>query len=116
MCGGSCYSGMFRASPQVRPVVALPVLTVCLGCATCFCRERGQPYFLYIALAHMHVPLAPPPGASATNDNQVYTASLQEMDGLVGAIKSISDETDRDNTLIWFTGWSARIVVVFIPA
>lgn len=75
-----------------------------LGLVACFCRERGQPYFLYIALAHMHVPLAPPPGASATDDNKVYTTSLQEMDGLVGAIKSISDETDRDNTLIWFTG------------
>uniref|UniRef100_H2V0E1 Arylsulfatase G n=1 Tax=Takifugu rubripes TaxID=31033 RepID=H2V0E1_TAKRU len=67
-------------------------------------RAQGQPYFLYIALAHMHVPLAPPVGASATNDNKVYAASLQEMDDLVGAIKRISDETDRDNTLIWFTG------------
>lgn len=56
----------------------------------------------------MHVPLAPPVGASATNDNNVYAASLREMDGLVGAIKHISDETDRDNTLIWFTGESAR--------
>lgn len=55
----------------------------------------------------MHVPLAPPAGASATNDT-VYAASLQEMDDLVGAIKRISDETDRDNTLIWFTGESTR--------
>lgn len=52
----------------------------------------------------MHVPLAPPVGASAANKNKVYAASLQEMDRLVGAIKSISDETDRNNTLIWFTG------------
>lgn len=58
----------------------------------------------------MHVPLAPPVGASATNDNKVYAASLQEMDGLVGAIKRISDETDRGNTLIWFTGESARYI------
>lgn len=77
-------------------------------CVTWFCRERGQPYFLYIALAHMHVPLAPPVGATATNDNKVYAASLQEMDSLVGAIKRIFDETDRDNTLIWFTGECAR--------
>ncbi|KAM3592798.1 uncharacterized protein V6R79_025352 [Siganus canaliculatus] len=71
-------------------------------------RERGQPYLLYIALAHMHVPLAPPvpPDASThqPDDDTVYTASLQEMDGLVGAVKSISDDTDKDNTLIWFTG------------
>lgn len=73
-------------------------------------RERGQPYFLYIALAHMHVPLAPPlpPDASATahhpDDDKVYAASLREMDGLVGAVKSASDDTDKNNTLIWFTG------------
>lgn len=81
-----------------------------INCLHCLCRERGQPYLLYIALAHMHVPLAPPlsPDASATarhpDDSKVYTASLREMDGLVGAVKSISDDTDRDNTLIWFTG------------
>lgn len=74
------------------------------------CRERGQPYFLYIALAHMHVPLAPSLSAdgSATtrppNHSNVYTASLREMDSLIGAVKSLSDETDRNNTLIWFTG------------
>lgn len=74
-------------------------------------RERGQPYLLYIALAHMHVPLAPalPQDATATArrpaDGEVYTASLQEMDSLVGAVKSASDDTDKDNnTLIWFTG------------
>uniref|UniRef100_A0A8C4NPN0 Arylsulfatase G n=1 Tax=Dicentrarchus labrax TaxID=13489 RepID=A0A8C4NPN0_DICLA len=71
-------------------------------------RERGQPYLLYIALAHMHVPLAPPllPDASAgpPEDDKVYTASLQEMDSLVGAVKSASDDADKDNTLIWFTG------------
>lgn len=73
-------------------------------------RERGQPYLLYIALAHMHVPLAPPlpPDTSANArhpvDAKVYADSLREMDSLVGAIKSASDDTDKDNTLIWFTG------------
>ncbi|XP_034563305.1 arylsulfatase G [Notolabrus celidotus] len=68
-------------------------------------RERGQPYLLYLALAHMHVPLAPPlsPYASSTS-SRVYRASLREMDSLVGAVKSASDESDKDNTLIWFTG------------
>ncbi|XP_042363766.1 arylsulfatase G isoform X2 [Plectropomus leopardus] len=74
-------------------------------------RERGRPYLLYMALAHMHVPLAPPlsPGASAAatrrpDDDTVYSASLREMDSLVGAVKNASDDTDKDNTLIWFTG------------
>ncbi|XP_068161875.1 arylsulfatase G [Antennarius striatus] len=65
-------------------------------------RDRGQPYLLYIALAHMHVPLAPALG-SPPYGGQVYPATLREMDSLVGAIKSASDDTDK-NTLIWFTG------------
>ncbi|KAI3364974.1 hypothetical protein L3Q82_001137 [Scortum barcoo] len=78
--------------------------------ATWTLKQRGQPYLLYIALAHMHVPLAPPlpPDASATarrpGDCQVYAASLREMDGLVGAVKRASDDADKGNTLIWFTG------------
>ncbi|KAM7381898.1 hypothetical protein PAMA_012652 [Pampus argenteus] len=74
-------------------------------------REREQPYLLYIALAHMHVPLAPPlPPDTAPiahhrlHDSRVYTASLREMDSLVGAVKSASDDGDKNNTLIWFTG------------
>lgn len=68
-------------------------------------RKRGQPFFLYLALAHMHVPLAPPsPAARHAGDADAYAASLREMDALVGAVKSASDDTDRDNTLIWFTG------------
>ncbi|XP_029311793.1 arylsulfatase G [Cottoperca gobio] len=63
--------------------------------------QYRQPYLLYIALAHMHVPLAPP---LPPDDGKVYTASLREMDSLVGAVKSASDDTDKDNTLIWFTG------------
>ncbi|KAM9426245.1 arylsulfatase G isoform 2-T2 [Pholidichthys leucotaenia] len=71
--------------------------------------QRGQPYLLYLALAHMHVPLAPPlsPDAPTTirpPNDEFYSASLREMDSLVGAIKTASDDTDKDNTLIWFTG------------
>ncbi|XP_077406165.1 arylsulfatase G-like isoform X2 [Vanacampus margaritifer] len=68
-------------------------------------RERGQPYFLHLALAHMHVPLAPPlPQTAAPHspaDGQAYAATLREMDGLVGSIRSASN---ADDTLIWFTG------------
>ncbi|XP_041714804.1 arylsulfatase G [Coregonus clupeaformis] len=72
-------------------------------------RERGQPFLLYVALAHMHVPLFPPshaplPPAPHPSEGGVYTASLREMDGLVGAIKNASDALDKENTLIWFTG------------
>ncbi|KAJ7984787.1 hypothetical protein DPEC_G00358400 [Dallia pectoralis] len=72
-------------------------------------RKQGQPFLLYMALAHMHVPLSPPshvplPNASHPKEGVVYAASLQEMDGLVGAIKNASDSSDKGNTLIWFTG------------
>lgn len=91
--------------------ISINSLTLC-HCIICLIRERGQPYLLYIALAHMHVPLAPPLPADAPtathhqNDDRVYGATLREMDSLVGAIKSASDDTDKNNTLIWFTGES----------
>uniref|UniRef100_A0A3P8UFQ3 Arylsulfatase G n=1 Tax=Cynoglossus semilaevis TaxID=244447 RepID=A0A3P8UFQ3_CYNSE len=72
---------------------------------------RGQPYLLYVALAHMHVPLAPPPPPPPPDavvltaaDHTVYSSSLREMDSLIGAVKKVSDDTDQNNTLIWFTG------------
>ncbi|XP_037610949.1 arylsulfatase G isoform X2 [Sebastes umbrosus] len=90
------------------PGFNLPQCPPCDSSGPQVIREQGQPYLLYIALAHMHVPLAPPlppdASATATDDGQVYAASLREMDSLVGAVKSASDDTDKDNTLIWFTG------------
>ncbi|MED6287579.1 hypothetical protein CHARACLAT_017817, partial [Characodon lateralis] len=65
-------------------------------------RARAQPYLLFVTSAHMHVPLAPTV-ANSSGDG-VYAASLRELDGLVGAIKAAADETDKGNTLIWFTG------------
>ncbi|KAL0983899.1 hypothetical protein UPYG_G00134520 [Umbra pygmaea] len=72
-------------------------------------RKRRQPFLLYMALAHMHVPLSPSshvPVSDTPNPSEggVYAASLREMDRLVGAIKNASDASDKDNTLIWFTG------------
>ncbi|XP_072311683.1 arylsulfatase G-like [Eucyclogobius newberryi] len=64
-------------------------------------REKGQPYLLYIALAHMHVPLAPRLSPPQTSHHSIYATSLQEMDSLVGALKSAVEDSD---TLIWFTG------------
>ncbi|MBN3300611.1 arylsulfatase G [Amia ocellicauda] len=67
-------------------------------------REVGKPFILYIALAHMHVPLSPASHHGNVSLEDVYAASLQEMDNLVGAIKNASDATAKENTLIWFTG------------
>ncbi|XP_063077779.1 arylsulfatase G [Engraulis encrasicolus] len=85
-------------------------------------RERRQPLLLYVALAHMHVPLAPAAhmgiragvGVGAAAEDRavqgqgegegVYSATLREMDRLVGAIKATSDLLDKQNNLILFTG------------
>lgn len=61
-------------------------------------RYRGQPFFLYVALAHMHVPLSP---AHVSPEHGPYKGSLQEMDRLVGEIRRACTDS---NTLIWFTG------------
>nr|XP_023675478.1 arylsulfatase G isoform X1 [Paramormyrops kingsleyae]XP_023675487.1 arylsulfatase G isoform X1 [Paramormyrops kingsleyae] len=66
-------------------------------------RQRGQPFLLYVALSHMHVPLSPAPCLDGSAKD-VYKSALREMDGLVGEIRRASDENDKGNTLIWFTG------------
>nr|DBA21811.1 TPA: hypothetical protein GDO54_012943 [Pyxicephalus adspersus] len=57
-------------------------------------RAQEMPYFLYMALAHMHVPLSVAPTKTPYND------SMQEMDWLIGQIIASTDH----NTLLWFTG------------
>ncbi|KAM4664014.1 arylsulfatase G isoform 2-T3 [Discoglossus pictus] len=63
--------------------------------------QTGQPFFLFVALAHMHVPLSFHP---KTLTGDPYGDSLKEMDELVGRIKEKADELLHRNTLIWFTG------------
>ncbi|KFU93487.1 Arylsulfatase G, partial [Chaetura pelagica] len=65
--------------------------------------HSGRPFFLYLALAHMHVPLGvPPPSPGQSRD--IYGAALREMDALVGQIKQVADSHGKGNTLLWFTG------------
>nr|XP_033817081.1 arylsulfatase G isoform X1 [Geotrypetes seraphini]XP_033817082.1 arylsulfatase G isoform X1 [Geotrypetes seraphini]XP_033817083.1 arylsulfatase G isoform X1 [Geotrypetes seraphini] len=74
--------------------------------------ESGQPFFLYIALAHMHVPLSVPQGRGNLSCKGPYGSTLREMDELVRKIKENVDSTVRENTVIWFTGdngpWSEK--------
>ncbi|XP_041265071.1 arylsulfatase G isoform X1 [Onychostruthus taczanowskii] len=64
--------------------------------------DRGRPFFLYLALAHMHVPLSPPlPPAPGRG---IYGASLGQMDALVARIKEAADSLGKGSTLLWFTG------------
>lgn len=67
-------------------------------------RARGAPYFLYVALAHVHVPLTVGPTKTP------YKDSLQEMDWLIGQIIANADH----NTLVWFTG-NPKDQVLLLP-
>ncbi|KAI4873484.1 hypothetical protein NFI96_032575, partial [Prochilodus magdalenae] len=66
-------------------------------------RDRGQPFLLYVALAHMHVPLFHY-GFPNVTVMDAYSASLSDMDSLVGSIKLATEAFSMKNTLIWFTG------------
>lgn len=68
----------------------------------------GRPFFLYLALAHMHVPLvlAEPPWNLSCLDP--YGANLREMDALVGQIKDKVDSTAKESTFLWFTGEAVK--------
>ncbi|NXK89911.1 ARSG Arylsulfatase, partial [Formicarius rufipectus] len=69
--------------------------------------DSGRPFFLYLALAHMHVPLWDPPTAPSSGRG-IYGASLSEMDALVGRIKQVADSHGQGNTLLWFTGTAGK--------
>ncbi|XP_053540962.1 arylsulfatase G isoform X2 [Ictalurus punctatus] len=66
-------------------------------------RNRRQPFLLYVALAHMHVPLFHNRFLNVTA-KEAYSASLRDMDSLVGSIKLATEAFSMKNTLIWFTG------------
>ncbi|NWI57596.1 ARSG Arylsulfatase, partial [Calyptomena viridis] len=65
--------------------------------------DSRRPFFLYLALAHMHVPLWDPLSPPASGRG-IYGSSLSEMDALVGRIKQVADSHGKGNTLVWFTG------------
>ncbi len=68
-----------------------------------FSISKKQPFLLYVALAHMHVPLFHNAFLNVTTQDP-YTASLSDMDSLVGTIMQAVSTDQLENTLIWFTG------------
>ncbi|XP_069685122.1 arylsulfatase G-like [Periplaneta americana] len=64
--------------------------------------KSSEPYFLYAALSHMHVPLAHAHKYDNITGRGEYADTLRELDGLVESILSVVRETNN-NTLIWFT-------------
>ncbi|XP_030390010.1 arylsulfatase G isoform X2 [Gopherus evgoodei] len=92
-----CPGAGWIPSPELSPPT-LQVLRV-LGAS-----ESGRPFFLYLALAHMHVPLVLAQPPSSFSFPEPYRAGLREMDALVGRIKDKVDGCGKENTFLWFTG------------
>lgn len=96
-----CWAAM---RPPFRPSHAFLHL-INQSAFLCFLSSRsGHPFFLYIALAHMHVPLTLAQPTWDLPGQDPYGANLREMDALVGRIKDEVDSTAKENTLLWFTG------------
>ncbi|KAG8445940.1 hypothetical protein GDO86_013707 [Hymenochirus boettgeri] len=104
---GGCYDKVALPLMENRAIVEQPLD---LGTLTArfelkaeeFIKEarvREQPFFLYVALAHMHVPLS-----THVSSQAPYTDGLREMDDLIGRIKDKAYNGADRNTLIWFTG------------
>ncbi|XP_075436229.1 arylsulfatase G isoform X2 [Ascaphus truei] len=106
---GACYTDLALPLLENSAIVEQPVNLSSLPerytqKAARFIEEAsasGQPFFLYVALAHMHVPLSSHPVSSRHGP---YEDSLREMDDLVGSIKAKVDSAVPRDTLIWFTG------------
>uniref|UniRef100_A0A1B8XZA2 Sulfatase N-terminal domain-containing protein n=1 Tax=Xenopus tropicalis TaxID=8364 RepID=A0A1B8XZA2_XENTR len=107
--GGGCYPKLALPLMQNRAIVEQPADLRHLSeryalRAEQFVEEvssQGRPYFLYVALAHMHVPLSRPPMAPPLGP---YANSLTEMDILIGRIKAAAYGAAGQDTLLWFTG------------
>ncbi|KAM6174778.1 arylsulfatase G [Erethizon dorsatum] len=63
-----------------------------------------RPFLLYVALAHMHVPISVTQPLADSQGQRPYRAGLREMDNLVGQIKDKIDGTAKEHTFFWFTG------------
>ncbi|XP_077997373.1 arylsulfatase G-like [Glandiceps talaboti] len=67
--------------------------------------KSDQPFLLYVAFAHMHVPLAYDDKFTNSSKSGVYGDTLRELDDVVGKIvNSVKTAGKEDNTLVWFLG------------
>ncbi|KAM3847709.1 arylsulfatase G isoform 2-T5 [Vipera latastei] len=77
-----------------------------------YASQKGLPFFLYLALAHMHVPLVLSEAPWNQSCEDPYGTYLKEMDALVGRVKDAVDSTAKEDTFLWFTGdngpWSEK--------
>nr|XP_006821531.1 PREDICTED: arylsulfatase G-like [Saccoglossus kowalevskii] len=75
--------------------------------------QHDQPFLLYVAFAHMHVPLAHRTKFTNSSTDGIYGDTLRELDDVIGRIvQSVRKANKEQDTLIWFTGdngsWSVK--------
>jgi arylsulfatase A len=69
-------------------------------------RHKGQPFFLYYPMSHIHGPIVRTPDSKSGGDkDQLYTDNVEYMDKLVGRLmKELDKQGLREKTLVMFTG------------
>ncbi|XP_047107537.1 arylsulfatase G-like isoform X2 [Schistocerca piceifrons] len=65
-----------------------------------FMSERKEPFFMYVALSHIHVPLAHGPTFENITGKGIFADTLFEMDWLIGKIVRTAMRYSKNN-LIW---------------
>ncbi|XP_077995692.1 arylsulfatase G-like [Glandiceps talaboti] len=66
--------------------------------------SREKPFLLYLAFAHMHVPLGHSSKYTNTSSHGFYGDTVHEMDGIVGSVmEALRDIGKETETMVWFT-------------
>ncbi|MCK0158322.1 arylsulfatase [Cellulophaga sp. F20128] len=67
-------------------------------------KEKGNPFFLYLATTHIHHPFTPGNNFQGKSDAELYGDFIQELDWMVGEVTATLEKQGvADNTLIIFT-------------
>jgi arylsulfatase A len=69
-------------------------------------RHKGEKFFLYYPMSHIHGPIVRTPGSNKGEDkDQLYADNVEYMDKLVGQLmKELDRQHLRETTLVIFTG------------
>ncbi len=107
--GWSPIQGAFWREGKVAPTLKLPdMLPLCTRRAVDFLAERGaqkgQPFFLYLALTAPHTPWLPGEAFRGKSGAGIYGDFVAQLDDAVGQTLAALDRAGlAENTLVFFT-------------
>lgn len=67
-------------------------------------KQKGNPFFLYLATTNIHHPFTPAPQFIGTSKSGIYGDFVHELDWIVGEVmKTVKAMGEEENTLVIFT-------------